>query len=167
MGHLEHRHLSPKSLNCAVITISNSRTEADDESGQLLTSTLKDNGHQVLAYTILKNDTAAIDGKLKELLSNTELQLVITSGGTGISHLDMTVETVTPLLEKELIGFGELFRHLSYQEIGSASIMSRALAGVIKGRVIICLPGSVAAVQLALEKIILPEMGHMVGEVRR
>jgi molybdenum cofactor biosynthesis protein B len=167
MGHLEHRHLSPKSLNCAVITISNSRTEADDESGQLLTSTLKDNGHQVLAYTILKNDTAAIDGKLKELLSNTELQLVITSGGTGISHLDMTVETVTPLLEKELIGFGELFRHLSYQEIGSASIMSRALAGVIKGRVIICLPGSVAAVQLALEKIILPEMGHMVREVRR
>jgi molybdenum cofactor biosynthesis protein B len=167
MGHLEHRRFSPKSLNCAVITISNSRTEADDESGQLLTSTLKDNGHQVLVYTILKNDTATIGGRLKELLSNMELQLIITSGGTGISHLDMTVETVTPLLEKELSGFGELFRYLSYQEIGSASIMSRALAGVIKGRVIICLPGSVAAVRLALEKIILPEMGHMVREVRR
>ena len=167
MGHLEHRHLSPRSLSCAVITISNSRTEADDESGQLLTSTLKNNGHQVLAYAVLKNDAAAIGGKLEELLSNAELQLIITSGGTGISRLDVTVETVAPLLEKELSGFGELFRSLSYQEIGSASIMSRALAGVIRGRVIICLPGSVAAVRLVLEKIILPEMGHMVREARR
>jgi len=167
MGHLEHKHHAPRSLNCAVITISDSRSEADDESGQLIVKTLKENGHMVSAYALLKNDATTIKGKLDELLANETIQFIITSGGTGLGSRDVTVETVAPLLEKRLEGFGELFRHLSYKEIGSAAIMSRALAGVIKGRVIVCLPGSKGAVKLALEKILLPEMGHMVRETTR
>ncbi len=167
MGHLEHKHHAPKNLNCAAISISDSRTEADDESGQLIVKTLEENGHSVSAYALLKNDAAAITNKLEELLIDETIQFLITSGGTGLGRRDRTVETVMPLLEKKLEGFGELFRHLSYKEIGSAAIMSRALAGVIKGRVIVCLPGSKGAVKLALEKIILPEIGHMVREATR
>lgn len=167
MGHLEHRKMSPTSLNCAVLTISNSRTRENDESGRLIIKALEDNGHKVTAHAILKNDAAAIHGKLNELLADDNLQVIITSGGTGASHLDVTVETIMPLLQKKLDGFGELFRFLSYQEIGSASIMSRAIAGVIKSRVILCLPGSVDAARLAMDKIILPEIGHLVREATR
>lgn len=96
-----------------------------------------------------------------------ELQVIITSGGTGVSHRDVTIETISPILEKRLDGFGELFRSLSYQEIGTGSIMSRAIAGVARGKVILCVPGSLGAVNLAMEKIILPEIGHLVREATR
>jgi len=167
MGYHEHKHKSPVSVTCAVIIISGSRTEQNDESGKLITQLLEKNGHKVTSFSILKNDADSILKNIDQLLEDESLGVIITSGGTGASHLDITVETVTPILDKKLDGFGELFRFLTYQEIGSGSIMSRAMAGVIKGRVIISLPGSLEAVRLAMEKIILPEIGHLVREASR
>jgi molybdenum cofactor biosynthesis protein B len=128
---------------------------------------MESNGHTVVDYALLKNDADAIKNKVKEYLAREELQVIITSGGTGVSMRDVTVETVTPMLDKMLDGFGELFRTLSYMEIGTASIMSRAIAGVTGGKIIISIPGSLAAVKLAVEKIILSEIGHMVREATR
>jgi len=167
MGYQEHKQLAPKSVSCAVVIISGTRTEASDESGKLIMQALKEGGHQVVSYSILKNDATLITSKLTELLAEEKPQVIITSGGTGASRQDITIEMVAPILEKKLDGFGELFRLLSYQEIGTASIMSRAVAGIARGRVIICLPGSVGAVKLAMEKIILPEIGHLVREATR
>ena len=167
MGYEEHKEKSPRSVNCAVLTISDSRTEENDESGKLIKQKLSENGHQVMFYSILKNEADAIKKKISELLEQEELQVIITSGGTGASHRDVTVETMSPILEKKLDGFGELFRFLTYQEIGTGSIMSRSIAGVAKRKAIICLPGSPEAVNLAMEKIILPEIGHLVREATR
>jgi molybdenum cofactor biosynthesis protein B len=167
MSYKEHKESSPRTVTCAVLVISDSRTEETDESGKLLREKLGENGHRVTDYAILKNDSEAVEGKIKELLGNEELQVIITSGGTGVSHRDVTVETITPMLEKQLDGFGELFRSLSYQEIGTASIMSRAIAGVAGAKIIICIPGSLGAARLAIEKIIMPEIGHMVREATR
>ena len=167
MSHLEHKELSPKAITCAVLIISDSRTEKTDESGKYLVEKMESNGHAVVDYALLKNDADAIKNKVKEYLAREELQVIITSGGTGVSMRDVTVETVTPMLDKMLDGFGELFRTLSYMEIGTASIMSRAIAGVTGGKIIISIPGSLAAVKLAVEKIILSEIGHMVREATR
>jgi molybdenum cofactor biosynthesis protein B len=149
------------------VIVSDSRTEQDDESGEYIMKILKKNNHEVLSYSLLKNDSDAIRKRVNELLNKLNLQVIITSGGTGISHRDVTVETITPFLDKKIDGFGELFRFLTYQQIHTGSIMSRAMAGTAKGKVIICLPGSLGAVNLAMEKIILPEIGHMVREAKR
>ena len=167
MGYQEHKHKAPQTVSCAVLTISDSRTEQDDESGGLIKRRLSENGHRLVFYSILKNDTEAIKKKIDELLRQEELQVIITSGGTGVSHRDITVDTIDPILEKRLDGFGELFRSLTYQEIGTGSIMSRAIAGVAKGKVILCLPGSLGATKLAMDRIILPEIGHLVREATR
>src|SRR4030042_1420490 len=164
MGYQEYRKLAPKSISCAVLIISDTRTEQEDESGKLIKQTLSENGHKVKVYAILKNEVDSLEKKVQELLNEEEIQVIITSGGTGVSRRDVTVETISPILEKGLDGFGELFRSLSYQEIGSASIMSRAIAGVVRGKVVLCLPGSLGAVELAMDKIIIPEIGHMVRE---
>ena len=167
MSYHEHRHAAPASVNCAVLIISDSRTERDDESGKLIKQRLTDQGHKVMSYDILKNDTDAIRAKIEELVGESGLQVIITSGGTGASHRDVTVDTIEPMLEKRLDGFGELFRHLTYQEIGTGSIRSRAVAGIIRGRVVLCFPGSVNAATLAMDKIILLEIGHLVREAAR
>ena len=167
MTYQEHKHQSPKSINCSVIVVSDSRTEQNDESGKYMMQVLKKNNHEVLSYSLLKNDADAIKKRINELLNEESLQVIITSGGTGISHRDVTVETISPILDKKIDGFGELFRFLTYQQIHTGSIMSRAMAGVARGKVIICLPGSLGAVNLAMEKIILPEIGHMVREATR
>ena len=167
MGYQEHKQKAPQSVNCAILTISDSRTEEDDESGRLIRQKLDENGHHVMAYSILKNEAESIEKKIHELLRQDELQVIIASGGTGVSHRDITIETIYSILEKKLDGFGELFRSLSYQEIGTTSIMSRAMAGVVGGKVILCLPGSVGAIKLAMDKIIIPEIGHMVREATR
>jgi len=167
MGHLDHKAEAPKSVTCAVVTISDSRTEDTDESGCYLTSVLKDNGHTLKHYRLLKNDPKAIESTLAEFVADESLQVIITSGGTGLSHRDITVETITPLLDKEMPGFGELFRLLTWENIGTPSIMSRAVGGVKSGKVILCLPGSLNAVKLAAEKIILPEIGHLAREAGR
>lgn len=167
MSHHEHRELSPRVVGCAVLVISDSRTEATDESGKLLMEKLKGSGHGVADYAILKNDSAAVKRKILELVKREDVQVIITSGGTGASRRDVSIETVTPMLDKRLDGFGELFRSLSYEEIGTAAMMSRATAGVMNGRIVLCIPGSLGAAKLAIEKIILPEIGHMVREATR
>lgn len=167
MSYQEHKQKAPQSVNCAVIIISDSRTEQDDESGKLIKQKLGENGHRVLFYSILKNDAHSVRQKIQELLGQEDFQVIITSGGTGVSHRDITVETIYPMLEKKLDGFGELFRFLTYQEIATVSIMSRAIAGVVGGKVILCLPGSLGAANLAMDKIILPEIGHLVREATR
>ncbi len=167
MSYKEHKQKAPQSVNCAVLTISDSRTEENDESGKLIRQKLSQNGHRIISYSILKNDKDSIGKEIHELLRQEELQVIITSGGTGASHRDVTVETISPFLEKKLDGFGELFRFLSYQEIGTSSIMSRAIAGVVGGKIILCLPGSLEAANLAMDKIILPEIGHLVREATR
>ncbi len=166
MGYQEHKREAPTSVSCAVLTISDTRTEQDDESGRLIRQKLGENGHRVMSYCILKNEADSIKKKIYELLGE-ELQVIIATGGTGVSHRDITVETIYPILEKRLDGFGELFRFLTYHEIGTGSIMSRAIAGVAGGKVIFCLPGSPEAANLAMDKIILPELGHMVREATR
>ncbi|MFC1921307.1 molybdenum cofactor biosynthesis protein B [Chloroflexota bacterium] len=167
MSHIEHKKEAPVSVSVALLTISDSRTEETDESGKLLKKKLTDAGHRIAAYALIKNDITAVKEMIGELLDEEEVQVIITGGGTGLSHRDITVETVSAMLEKKMDGFGELFRSLSYQEIGTAGMMSRAVAGVIKGKVIICIPGSIGATELAAEKIILPEIGHMIREATR
>jgi molybdenum cofactor biosynthesis protein B len=167
MGYHEHKHLAVKSVKCAVITTSDSRTESEDESGRLIRQKLADAGHHVTHYAILKNDATTIRSQIQDLLQRDDVQAVITSGGTGLSHRDVTVDTIAALLQKKLEGFGELFRQLTYQEIGAGSILSRALAGVANGKVILCIPGSVGAATMAMDKIIVPELGHLVREATR
>jgi molybdenum cofactor biosynthesis protein B len=167
MGYHEHKHHDVQNVNCAVITTSDSRTEQDDESGKLIKQRLITYGHKVIYYTILKNDAITLRKTLEDLLKRDDVQVIITGGGTGLSKRDVTVNAITPLLEKTLDGFGELFRQLTYQEIGTGSIMSRAIAGVANGKIIICMPGSLGATTLAMDKIILPEIGHLVREATR
>ena len=167
MSYHEHKQKAPRSVNCVVLTISDSRTEENDDSGRLIKEKLNQNGHQVIFYSILKDEADAIRKQINELLGQEDLQVIIANGGTGVSHRDITVETIQPILEKKLDGFGELFRFLTYQEIGTVSIMSRAIAGVVEGKIILCLPGSLGAANLAMDKIILPEIGHLVRESTR
>jgi molybdopterin adenylyltransferase len=167
MGYHEHKRLEIKNLGCALLVTSDSRTEETDESGKLIKQRLLDKGHRIVYYMILKNDTKILKNKILELVQQDEVQVIITSGGTGLSRKDVTVDTIQPMLEKKLNGFGELFRNLTYQELGTASIMSRATAGIINGKVIICFPGSLGAATLAMDKIILPEIGHLVREATR
>jgi molybdenum cofactor biosynthesis protein B len=167
MGYHEHKEKALKSVSCAVLTVSDSRTEETDESGRLIRQRLEDGGHRVVAHAIIGNDAEAIRQKVRELAAREDVQVIITSGGTGVSQRDVTVDTIGPLLEKRLDGFGELFRQLTYQEIGTGSILSRAIAGVIRGTVIFCFPGSLGAATLAMDRIILPELGHVVREATR
>jgi molybdenum cofactor biosynthesis protein B len=167
MGYQEHKHHDIQNVTCAVITTSDSRTEQDDESGKIIKQRLTENGHKIVYYTIVKNDASVIKQIIQELLQRDDIQVIITGGGTGLSKRDVTVNTIAPMLEKTLHGFGELFRQLTYQEIGTGSIMSRAVAGVVNGKVIVCIPGSAGAATLAIDKIILPEIGHLVREATR
>jgi len=150
-----------------VLTTSDTRTPENDESGKYIRQQLAEMGHAVTHYNILKNDAGIIKGEITRLLEHNDVQVIITSGGTGLSKKDVTVNTVRPMLEKEIEGFGELFRSLSFTEIGAGAMLSRALAGVAKTKVIICVPGSLGAVKLAMDKIILPEIGHIVREATR
>ncbi|UCE74892.1 MAG: MogA/MoaB family molybdenum cofactor biosynthesis protein [Methanomassiliicoccales archaeon] len=167
MGIEEHKMHAQKTVNCAVITVSSTRTKENDISGKTIIGLLEGNGHTVLYYDVIKDDISLISNSLEHTLKEEGVQAVILNGGTGIGKKDVTVEAVEPFLEKELVGFGELFRYESYKEVGSPAILSRALAGVGEGKIIICLPGSTNACTLAMEKLILPELGHMVYEVGR
>lgn len=160
----KHKAHAPERVACAVITISDSRTEGTDESGRLLKSMLTAAGHTVPVYLVVKDDPDAIASAVSDSAETCEA--IVTNGGTGLSPHDVTIEALTPHLEKILPGFGELFRMLSYREIGSAAMMSRALAGVYRGRLLFCLPGSPKAVELAAKSLILPELGHAVGVMR-
>ncbi len=150
-----------------VITCSDTRTPETDTSGLLIQRLLKEKGHTIAAYHIVKDEPAQITGRIAEGLSNDAVQAIIINGGTGISRRDSTFEAVDAMLEKRLDGFGEVFRFLTYQEIGSPAIMSRATAGIVNGRILFSTPGSENAVRLAMEKLILPELGHLVKELTK
>jgi len=152
-------------LYCAVITVSDTRTTETDRSGQLIQTTLQQKGHQVCNYTIVKDDPQAILNQLSTLAEVEALQVIICNGGTGIAPRDTTYDALVTVLEKTLPGFGELFRYLSYQEIGSRAIASRAIAGVYQGKLVFSLPGSSNAVQLGLDQLIMPELTHLVQQI--
>ncbi|WP_242345948.1 MogA/MoaB family molybdenum cofactor biosynthesis protein [Anaeromyxobacter terrae] len=166
MGHEEHRLEAPRTLRIFVVTASDTRGEAEDESGAFLKTAVAAAGHALAGYRIVKDEPAQIRAALEEA-ARAGADAVVVNGGTGIAARDRTYEAVAGLLEKRLDGFGELFRMLSYAEIGSAAMLSRAVAGVWGGRAVFSVPGSRAAVRLAWEKLIGPEVGHVLREIRK
>lgn len=165
--HHEHKTHAPKSIGCMVITCSDTRTPETDTSGRLIMHLLKEQGHTVAAYHLVKDEPSEITQRIAAGTADGSVQAIIVNGGTGISRRDSTFEAVDGMLEKRLDGFGEIFRYLTYQEIGSPAIMTRATAGIVKGRVLFSTPGSENAVRLAMEKLILPELGHLVKELTK
>jgi molybdenum cofactor biosynthesis protein B len=163
----EHKGQAPSSVACLVITCSDTRTPETDTSGQRIMRMLKDAGHTVVAYYIVKDEAGQILFRIGQGVANNEVQAIIINGGTGISRRDSTFEAVDAMLEKRLDGFGEIFRLLTYQEIGSPAMMSRATAGIIKDRVLFSIPGSENAVKLAMESLILPELGHLIQQLTK
>jgi len=162
--HDLHRRIR---ANFAILTISDTRNKKTDESGKIAKELISSKGHQVLDHRIIGNDKSLIQKTLKEVLQNPKTDVIVTIGGTGISKRDLTVESISELLDKRMEGFGELFRNLSYQEIGQAAIVTRATAGTINRKLVFCLPGSKNAIELALNKLILPGLGHIVKEASR
>jgi len=166
MNYKPHPDQEDVALNCVVITISDTRDEETDKSGQLIQKLLIDSGHKIAAYEIVKDEPEAIKSQIEQLAIDTPLDLYIFNGGTGIAPRDTTYDAISELLEKNLPGFGEIFRHLSFQDIGSRAIASRAIAGVYQNKLVFSLPGSSNAVKLAMEKIILPEIVHLVEQLQ-
>jgi molybdenum cofactor biosynthesis protein B len=164
---LEHKAAAPSRAGCYVVTVSDTRTEDTDTGGRAIIELLKAAGHDVTGRTIVKDDADLVRDAIGRQLANPAVQVIITTGGTGIASRDSTYEAVTSMLWKRLDGFGELFRMLSYEQIGPAAMLSRAVAGTVGGRVVVALPGSEAAVRLALEKLLIPELGHLVREANR
>ncbi|BAY19348.1 molybdenum cofactor synthesis domain-containing protein [Nostoc sp. HK-01] len=154
-------------VNCAVVTVSDTRTSETDKSGQLIQQLLLDANHSIAAYAIIKDEPTQIQAQIESLGKSANLDVVIFNGGTGIAPRDTTYDAIEKLLEKTLPGFGEIFRFLSYQEIGSRAIASRAVAGVYQNKLIFSLPGSSNAVRLGMEKLILPELVHLVSQMRK
>lgn len=165
MSREEHHRKAPAFVGVAIVTVSDTRTEADDTSGRLARELVEKAGHTVRDVRILKDEPALVRDAVRELAARPDVRAVILNGGTGISRRDRTYEAVASLLERRLDGFGELFRALSYQEIGSSAMLSRAVAGLVGGTVVFSVPGSTAAVRLALERLVLPELGHIAGEI--
>ena len=163
----EHKQQAPAVVRCYVVTVSDSRTDDTDTGGRAIVDLLHAAGHQVAGKTIVKDDAPIVRSTVERQLANAGIDAIITTGGTGISSRDATYEAIVGLLEKQLDGFGELFRMISYQAIGPAAMLSRATAGLSANRIIIALPGSEAAVRLAMEKLILPELGHLVQQARK
>jgi molybdenum cofactor biosynthesis protein B len=163
----EHKAHAPASVACFALTVSDTRTEANDTGGQTIRELLQRAGHSVSGHAIVRDDPAQVTAVIRERLADAATQVIITTGGTGISARDTTFEAVTTLFDKRLDGFGELFRLISFNEIGAAAMMSRATAGTVGRKAIFVLPGSPAAVRLAMEKLILPELGHIVQQLTK
>jgi molybdopterin adenylyltransferase len=163
----QHRRAAPTLLGFSLITVSDTRTAEDDVSGRTLADLVRGAGHRVESATIVPDDVAAIRRATREALRSDAVDVVVLTGGTGFSPRDVTLDAVEPLLEMRIDGFGELFRMLSWQQVGSAAMLSRAAAGLTGGRAVFLVPGSTKAVSLAMEKLILPEAGHLLGQVRR
>ncbi|EZP76471.1 molybdenum cofactor synthesis domain-containing protein [Parageobacillus genomosp. 1] len=168
MSVAEHKQEAPLAVRCKVVTVSDTRTAETDKSGKLMIELLREAGHDVVAYEIVKDEKEAIRQAVLDGCRRPDVDVVLTNGGTGIAKRDVTIETIKEIIEKEIVGFGELFRMLSYTEdIGSAAILSRAIAGVANDTAIFSTPGSSGAVRLAMTKLILPELGHVVREIRK
>jgi molybdenum cofactor biosynthesis protein B len=154
-------------LGFAVLTMSDSRTPETDTSGQFIREAVTAAGHKVVRYALVKDDPIQIRPELQGALADHDVAVIVTNGGTGISFRDNAYETVVALLDKQLDGFGELFRMLSYQEIGAAAMLSRAVGGIARGKVVFSLPGSTKAVKLGMEKLVLPQAGHLYFELQK
>jgi molybdenum cofactor biosynthesis protein B len=150
-----------------IVTVSDTRSLETDSSGRLISALLEERGHRVSGRTLLKDEPGDVRQAVTALVNDSSVDVVITTGGTGITARDSTFEAIDGLLQKRLAGFGELFRMLSYHEIGAAAMLSRATAGLCGRTIILALPGSERAVRLAMEKLVLPELGHLVREARR
>ena len=166
MSSTEHRRDAPRSVTVHIITVSDTRTLDTDTSGSAIASLLEQRGHAVNGRTVLRDEPADVRAKVLDLVA-AGVDAVITTGGTGITARDGTFEAVDGLLTKRLPGFGEIFRMISYQQIGAAAMLSRATAGLVDRTVVIALPGSENAVRLAMDELIVPELGHLVREARR
>ena len=167
MSQEQHKASAPARVTCFVLTISDTRTEATDTSGRAIDDLLNVAGHLVAGRAIVKDEPAEVIRVVSDQLASADVQVIITTGGTGLTSRDSTYEAIGELIEKRIDGFGELFRMISYQDIGPAAMLSRATAGVARGKVIVSLPGAEAAVRLALSKLLLPELGHLVQQVSR
>ena len=169
----EHKKTAPRQVNFAIVTVSTSRY-AKNESGQtytdasadLASNLLKAAGHFVLSKRLVSDDLPMIRSSLTQLVEDPQIQAILTFGGTGVTPTDVTIESVLPLIEKELPGFGEIFRRLSYDQIGTAAILTRCTAGLIRGKCVFCIPGSPQAVETALTTLIIPEIGHVLAHAR-
>ncbi len=168
MGVHDHREVAREvgPVRYVRVSVTDSRKPEEDQSGRAIESLFSEAGHAQVASMIVKNDPKGLREVIKKLCEE-EVDLIIMAGGTGLSKKDQTIEAISPLLEKVLPGFGELFRSLSFQEVGSAALMSRALCGTVRGKVIVCLPGSEQAVRLALTKLLIPEAQHLVWQAAR
>jgi molybdenum cofactor biosynthesis protein B len=167
----EHRRAAPAVLGFAILTVSDTRSPGDDVSGRTIRDLISESGHRIVDSTLVRDELAEIRAALRRLLELPAVDVVVTTGGTGFSPRDVTLEAAGPLLERPVEGFGELFRMLSYQQVGAAAMLSRAAAGIVPingdAKALFLLPGSPKAVALALEKLILPEAGHLLGQARR
>jgi len=170
MSHQEHEQRAqaelPPAIRCGVITISDTRTTETDTSGAAIREALEAAGHTIVRYQLVKDEPDAIAALVREL-SRSGCQVILTNGGTGIARRDSTFEAIDALIEKRLPGFGELFRMLSYADIGPAAMLSRATAGTIGGTLVFCMPGSTGAVRLAMEQLIIPQLPHLIWETVR
>lgn len=170
MGYTEHTAAAANRntpVRCAIITISDTRTAATDTSGATIRELVTAAGHSVMSLQIVPDDPAQLAAALQVLAARTDCDAILTNGGTGIARRDATIEAIEPLFDKRLPGFGELFRMLSYSDIGAGAMLSRATAGVVGRTLVFCMPGSTGAVRLALEKLILPELAHLAWELVR
>ena len=163
----EHTRDQQVKTGVAILIVSDTRSEESDESGKRARTLLTEKGHQVLAHLIVKNDRAAIQSAILTFLRDQRIRVIITSGGTGISSRDVTVDVLSELFEKTIVGFGEFFRRISLEEIGDPAMITRTTAGIIDGRAIFCLPGSKNAVESGLTNLILPGLGHLLWEANR
>ncbi|RSL34787.1 molybdenum cofactor biosynthesis protein MoaB [Salibacterium salarium] len=164
----EHKNDAPSTVNCAIITITDTRTPVNDKSGQLIQDILQTSDYSVIDYNVIKDEYENIQSLIQQLAENKRVNAILLNGGTGISKRDTTYEAVRDILDKEMPGFGELFRYLSYvEDIGSASILSRATAGVYNNTAIFSMPGSSGAVRLAMNRLIVPELGHVTREIHK
>lgn len=168
MSESEHKKAAPTEIRCKIITVSDTRTVETDKSGALIKTLLQENGFFVADHVIVKDEQDEIRVAVLSGSEKHEIDAILLNGGTGIAKRDVTIEVVQALLDKEIVGFGELFRMLSYTEdIGSAAILSRAIAGVCQDTAVFSMPGSTGAVKLAMYKLILPELGHVVQEIKK
>ena len=164
------RHVSDAAeivARCAVVTLSDTRTESTDKSGRCIRELLEAEGHRLAHYQLIRDEPGPLDELLTTLLAREDVDVVLTNGGTGISRRDRTIEVVEQRLDQPLPGFGELFRMLSWEQIGGGALLSRAVGGIARGKPVFAMPGSTAAVELAMTKLVLPELRHLLHELRK
>ena len=164
---VEHRAAAPRRAGCGVLTVSDTRTPENDASGRTIRELLASANHEVMDHRIVRDEPASVASTVRDMLADDRIQVVITTGGTGITSRDGTFEAIDGLLEKRLSGFGELFRMLSFEEIGAAAMLTRATAGTIQRKAVFVLPGSEHAVRLAMTRLIIPELGHVVQQLSK